>query len=53
MDLLAELRSKKNPRMDSFAAIPKAIIFPKLEPSLVLDVSTEFMIKNKLNFKWG
>ena len=45
------LEATKIASIDSFAAIPKAIIFPKFEPSLVLDVSAEVMRKNQLNFK--
>ena len=40
------LDARKIASIDSFAAMPKAITFPKLEPSLVLDVSAEDMRKN-------
>ena len=39
--------------IDSFAAMPKAITFPKIEPSLDLGVSAEVMRKNQLNFERG
>ena len=45
------LEATKIASIDSFAAMPKAITFPKLEPSLVLDVSAEVMRKNQLNFE--
>ena len=44
------LEATKIASIDSFAAMPKAITFPKLEPSLDLGVSAEVMRKNQLNF---
>ena len=40
------LEARNIASIDNFAAMPKAITFPKLEPSLVLDVSAEVMRKN-------
>ena len=37
------LEAIKIASIDSFAAMPKAITFPKFEPSLALDVSAEVM----------
>ena len=45
------LEATKIASNDNFAAMPRAITFLKLEPSLVLDVSAEVMRKNQLNFK--
>ena len=47
------LEARKIVSIDSFAAMPKAITFPKLEPSLVLVVSAEVMRKKQFNFKRG
>ena len=45
------LESKKFQRLDTLATMPKAVNFPKFEPSHALDVSAEFMRKDQLNFK--
>ena len=44
------LEATKIASNDGFAAMPEAITFPKLEPSLLLDVSAEVMRKKQLNF---
>ena len=46
IDYKVDLEAGNIASIDSFAAMPKAITFPKLEPSLVLDVSAEVMRKN-------
>ena len=43
------LETKNIARIDTFAAIPKAITFPKFEPSLVLSALTE-IIRNQMYF---
>ena len=40
------LEARNIASIDKLAAMPKAITFPKLEQSLVLDVSAEVMRKN-------
>ena len=45
------LEARNIASIDNFAAMPKAITFPKFEPSPVLDVSAEVMRKNQLNFE--
>ena len=47
------LEATKIASIDNFAAMPKAITFPKFELSLVLDVSAEVMRKNQLNLERG